>query len=341
MILKADKWWVYKIAGGLLTAVLFTMHYQIPVDEVYWESLGILFGVFVTLAIFGHTVNDLSDKHVDRKAGKQNLILSFGTNGGIMLMLLVAVLSLSLSWLYLPQPVSIMVLVQMILNASYSLRPFRFKERGFLGLIITGFYERSLPYLMVISLLLSVSGGHGLNLDGVAYAYLLWSFIWEMRNYLKGQTDDMGSDRVSNVRSIAIELGQNRVVGWMWLLFSVEMLMFSVWAFTFQNVAVITSVSLMLSWYFHQRVHGWLVQGRQAFGIADDVYNFNLPLLFSFSASLTYAAEFWYLTVLLLVGFNNYPRKLMFVLLDKLKWQILGWHPVSRVSSSIKRLFGK
>lgn len=341
MILKADRWWVYKIAGGLLTAVLFTLHFQVAINDGYWRMLGILFGIFVALAIFGHLINDLSDMQVDLHAGKTNLVNSVGVVAGIVLILLVGLLALVLSIYFLPTAVSVMVSVQMVLNTAYSLRPFRFKERGFLGLIVTGFYERSLPYLMVISLLLFVDGGDGLHLDRLAYTYLSWSFVWEMRNYLKGQTDDMESDNVAKVRSIALVLGLTSIVRMMLVLFIAEIVLFFAWVSAFEHFAVIAAVSLLLSWYFHQRVNGWKVRGRQVFGIVDDVYNFNLPVLFAFSASLTYATEFWYLTVLLLVGFDNYPRKLLLVLLDKLKWQILGLNLSSRVPKGLKRLFGK
>lgn len=322
MFLKAEKWWVFKIAGGMLTALLVTVSFNLDVDTVCWINLAKLFGAFLLLAVFGHLINDLSDLGQDLAAGKSNVVTTFGKNVSVLLAILsalcalVLVLSIGSVW------IAILVVVQILLNSIYSLRPIRLKERGVWALLITGFYERALPYSMIAVLLL-------MNKEAVDYnfllPYLLWAYVWEVRNHLNGQLLDRGSDQKSGVKSIASLNEIGTVRNWMLRLLLVEMALLFSWFICFEYSIAIVTLSLLLSWYFHKRKNGfWQVGKKHVYSMVDDVYNFNFPVLFALAFSAYCNQSLWPVFVVLLIGFDNHLRKLFLVVLDKLRWKIVG-----------------
>lgn len=331
MMLKADKWWVFKIAGGLLTVVLLTALAGIDVNAAYWWALGKLFGAFILLAIYGHLVNDISDLEIDAKAGKSNIVNTLGKGGSIIGILLTGILAIVLATSIGSVWVAVMVVIQISLNAIYSLKPIRLKERGVVSVLVTGFYERSLPYAMIGATLLETSDRQ----LSVFMVYLAWSYVWEIRNHLNGQIADLEADAMHGVRSLASLHGVEKLQAWMWRLFLMELLLFCSWVFQFGHSLEVLIFAFLLAWYFHKRRTGnWTIVRLDSFDISDDIYNFCLPVLFAGSFTIFENRDLWPLALILLIGFDNYLRKLVFVVLDKIRWKVVGsdlmWHVRNR-----------
>ncbi|MCB9185943.1 MAG: UbiA family prenyltransferase [Flavobacteriales bacterium] len=320
-LLKADKWWVFKIAGGLLTVILLTVSCGLEVNTYYWLCIARLFGAFVLLAIYGHLVNDISDHEVDTKAGKPNIVNSLGRKWALFAVLSSAFTAVILVWSIGSNWLVGMALLQIALNALYSLKPARLKERGVVSVLVTGLYERSLPYAMIGAVLLNPTT----DIPMVFMIYLTWSYMWEVRNHLNGQLADMQSDALSGVRSLAVARNPRVIEHWMQGLFLFEAILFAVWMYYFNHSLVILVVAGLLSWYFHHRMTGtWQVSKEGLIGIVDDIYNFNLPVLFAINAAVFVNRDLWPIALVLFVGFDNYPRKIILVFLDKLWWKLKG-----------------
>ncbi len=317
--LKADKWWVYKIAGGLLTAVLLTVVNKVPVNGFLWSQLALLFSAFVALAVFGHLINDITDLESDRLAAKPNLADRMGAKTAIIVCLLCPVLALSVVSLLDDPVISVLVVIQILLNVAYSVRPIRLKERGVLAMVVTGFYERTLPYLMIAYLLL---GQRPEESEALLVAYLSWSFLWEVRNFVSGQKKDRHLDMVSGQKTVSVLMPDAVLNPLHWGIFVLEMGFFLVWSFWLPQWWVAVPIAFSIALYFHQRDSGtFRIQKDEVFNIVDDVYNLGLPVLLAAYAVLTYSSALWPILVLLLVAFNNHFRLLFIIWAKNVDWK--------------------
>jgi 4-hydroxybenzoate polyprenyltransferase len=144
---------------------------------------------------FGYVINDVCDIDVDRKAGKQKLIVDIPNPivGGIVVFLIIAGI-LPLYWLSgFDWRVLSILLFNYLLGASYSLKPFRFKERGVTGLVISSSAQRCFPLLVLpfmarIPLLLFVG-------------WFVLSFLAGLRYILIHQYIDYENDLLSGVKT--------------------------------------------------------------------------------------------------------------------------------------------
>ena len=319
MWLKADKWWVYKIAGGLLTVVLLTVVNKVAVNAFLWSQLALLFSAFVALAVFGHLINDITDLESDRLAGKQNLADRMGAKTAIIVCLLCPVLALSVVSLLDDPVISVLVVIQILLNVAYSVRPIRLKERGVLAMVVTGFYERTLPYLMIAYLLL---GQRPEESEALLIAYLAWSFLWEVRNFVSGQKKDRHLDMVSGQKTVSVLMPDAVLNPLHWGIFVLEMGFFLVWSFWLPQWWVAVPIAFSIALYFHQRDSGtFRIRKDEVFNIVDDVYNLGLPVLLAAYAVLTYSSALWLILVLLLVAFNNHFRLLFIIWAKNVDWK--------------------
>ena len=102
----------------------------------YIEDFFIFIVFASSVAIYGYLINDLGDRKLDLLHGKRNSFENLN-RGAIALVFLVIICVMTLSamafvhrsW-FLP-----LWLIQVFLSTSYSIPPFRFKERGTIGLI--------------------------------------------------------------------------------------------------------------------------------------------------------------------------------------------------------------
>ena len=319
MFFKSDKWWVYKIGGGLLTSILFTVYYHVPITSVYWCNLAVLFGAFISLAVFGHVLNDLCDLQSDRLAGKRNLVDTVGKNAALVILFGATGLALVLISI-LENPLLLALAgVQILLNLMYSVRPIRMKERGILAIVITGFYERTLPYIMIAVLLVE-----HVNSDTylLLLVYLTWSFLWEARNFITGQKADRLLDEQSQQKTISLVISDKVLNSFQWGLFLFEVILLFLWMVRFANWWVVATVCVPVGLYFYRRENGTLPTKRsELFKVIDDSYNLSFPVLFGLLAVFTYSVDIWPILVLLLIAFDNHLRLLSVIIAKNVDWQ--------------------
>lgn len=317
--IKVDKWWVYKIAGGLFTVIIFTIWYKIPIHFQFWKNLAVLFSSFGVLAVFGHLLNDLTDLESDRLSGKRNSVSQIGTSTSTLLVVLLAAFGLLLLYTLNNQLLFALGIFQVVFNLAYSVRPVRLKERGFWAVIVTGFYERALPYAMIGTLLQTTAE---FDFIDVITIYLVWSFFWEARNFLTGQQTDQISDLQTNQKTVAVVYDGHTLNTIQRLLFLAEIGLFIAWMFQFAYWPVIVIISTANAVYFHHRKFGeYRFSRSQLFNMVDDVYNLSLPVLFAGLALITYSESLWPLFTLLLIAFDNHFRMLFVIVVKNIDWQ--------------------
>jgi 4-hydroxybenzoate polyprenyltransferase len=201
--IKAIHWWVYKMSGAFMTFGLFTAWHELPLTLYHYGRFGILLLLLSVLAVLGHATNDYFDHAIDLKAGKKNIRNSIGKRNTRVLLFFLLVTSGLIALSFSQFGLMLLWVVQIILNLSYSAPPLRLKERGWASTVVTGFYERVIPYVMIHEVLIPQTIGEGWEIPHAVYAYLLWSYLWECRNHLRGQGRDRASDLAAGVRTLS------------------------------------------------------------------------------------------------------------------------------------------
>jgi 4-hydroxybenzoate polyprenyltransferase len=211
--LRLSKPWRYKAPFLISVPYFFLLvgGFQ-PLDGL--EAIGWSFMTILGIAGFGYWANDFSDRDDDRKAGKANafegmpLWQAFGLLG---ILLSAAVLP----WVFFfpIRPITIILLgAEFGLFILYSLPPFRFKERGFLGVLADSGYAHVVPALLAAATFQAMAPetvphfGIFLMCLGVFQGFL------GLRNIMLHQLGDFDHDLASKTRTWVVTLGLDR--GW-------------------------------------------------------------------------------------------------------------------------------
>ncbi|MCS6935756.1 MAG: hypothetical protein NZM35_11520, partial [Chitinophagales bacterium] len=203
-----------------------------------------LFTLLIGLAIQGHFINDWGDLRADCLSGKHNLLSGLPDAWLPALMPGIIAVNLLIGLTLSNKIILLCVIVQTLLNVLYSLHPMRLKERGLAAAVVTGLHERALPYFII---LLHI----GVFKKWVFFSvcYIFWGFVWEIRNFLKGQSEDAQADALAGVRSIALTYGQTRIQRWMHTLLTAELVLLVVWQgylFSFMQHKIIYALALIV-----------------------------------------------------------------------------------------------
>jgi 4-hydroxybenzoate polyprenyltransferase len=173
--------------------------------------------VFICLGYaFGYAVNDFADRDVDRRAGKPNVMGRLRPAAAVSLLIGLAASGIATLWPFYHQPrVLELVLVSYAVGTLYSLPPVRFKERGWLGLLVSAAAQRSLPALIIAATF------DDLGWEAALFACLL--LLIGLRWILVHQVLDVRADRATGVRTYVTQRGREQVLWQLhWLMFPAE-----------------------------------------------------------------------------------------------------------------------
>lgn len=241
-----NEWWEFKLspllaifyATAVLTNTSLLNIWHLPI--LLLVSLGVG-------AIYVSVINDLTDIEVDRRAGKSNRFADKS------LFFKIFILSVCLSfgiitayfWTNLSLLSGIFYIAAWIAYALYSIYPFRFKNRGFLGVLGDASGAHFFPYLFV------VSAAFAWIEQPINFVWLIlvgiWSLACGVRGILWHQVQDFSSDKTSGVstfvtkhsKSLACLIGER-------FIFPLEFISFLILLFISQNIIGILFLPLYL-----------------------------------------------------------------------------------------------
>jgi hypothetical protein len=166
MLLRWRDWGPGKVSAGCTVVVYISL---VKYDLSYALTgkiilLMIIAGIHGTL---GYLVNNWSDRTIDRLHGKSNVFSNMRSFSAMALLLVVfAVACLSIvPFLAYPWVLPLWI-TWFLAMSSYSLRPFRFKERGIWGILVSILAQWSLPVLLAFAVMEGVGGWEMLVLVG-------------------------------------------------------------------------------------------------------------------------------------------------------------------------------
>ena len=148
-LVRVNEWLFSKIPSLFVPLLLFYYY-----EGASGDCTKVLFLYFIYLMFsfsFGYAVNDYSDREEDAIVGKRNIMgeLSETQCSLILLILLCGCIPFGI---ICNNPVIIPIYIFVYFwGAAYSIRPFRFKERGALGLFECAIAQRMFPMFPILA----------------------------------------------------------------------------------------------------------------------------------------------------------------------------------------------
>lgn len=207
---RIEQWWDFKMHQPLAAMFALSLLQGLSAEKLLGMILLLLL-CGLTSGTFASLINDFTDLEIDRRAGKVRLLAKFNPVCRLLLLVAVCLVCLANYFFLLPnQAAGAIYLTICAVFAGYSIRPFRFKERGLLGAIAIAIGEHLLPTMLAIAL---VSFSAKLQPTIIA-ALAGWSFCFGLRGIFWHQIADEINDRAASCRTAAVELGAEKLVLW-------------------------------------------------------------------------------------------------------------------------------
>ena len=179
--------WVPTIQQNLTASLLLLMLSSIDTNYFVYFLFSIIIQIF--LLAYGFIVNDVGDKEIDIKAGKIKPIQRYSKKKIILILSIIAGGFLFIPLCYGTLLVKVVSIVTFLLATFYSLKPFRFKERGLWGILVADSTQR--PALFLIF-------GLFISAQPLMIAFFMgWLFIIGFQDELNHQLMDIDADEKS------------------------------------------------------------------------------------------------------------------------------------------------
>jgi len=224
--LRLSKPWKYK-APFLISIPYFMVWLgNMSPHDTAWSILMSCITIF-GIAGFGYFINDWMDREEDQKAGKFNVLL--GMHSAAVAGLLVMFLALAvLPWVfYFPKNAWTLSLLgaELLLFILYSVPPFRFKERGILGVLCDALYAHAVPAILAAVTFYELAEAD--HPHWILYLVVLggWQFLLGLRNILLHMRGDLEKDIGTGTRTLAVKWGRDKLNFWLkTIVFPLELL---------------------------------------------------------------------------------------------------------------------
>jgi 4-hydroxybenzoate polyprenyltransferase len=206
-ILSSRKWGIirYNSIWQNLAAIFYI---ALSGEEYNLVFIGhvFLFLLFSTvMTAFGYLVNDLADKELDKRQGKDNAFQNVSVKTAGLYLLLTLFVGVAFAVPFLTRPwFAVIWIIWILLAVFYSLPPLRLKERGLIGLIVTVAAQQTLPVAILFA-----SFGNLFSLS--ALVFILFATVRGGSSDVSHQMRDSARDAKANTKTFAVTAG-NHVV---------------------------------------------------------------------------------------------------------------------------------
>ncbi len=163
----------------------------------------LLFSIFSTT--YGYLINDFADRELDRLHGKPNTFQNDGTGKAVLIITVVFLLSVfSVIPFFGSRSFIILWGIWLFLATFYSLPPFRFKEKGKLGLILVVLAQRVFPVLLLFA---------AFQFENIIDVLILLNLILArgFSSDINHQLQDYENDLKTKTKTSAVEMGMPKI----------------------------------------------------------------------------------------------------------------------------------
>lgn len=175
--------------------IFFAIYY--PSSNFFQNIYELISGlIFVSVCLsLGHIANNISDISQDLLAGK--IVVNLKIQRAIFIVLIILLLVYSVH--YTVDLTSFLIIIfSFFLGTSYSKKPFRFKERGLLGIIVGGISQRILPLLPI---------AYYWKVVPSVWLYFCVLFFISFRQMIVHQIKDYQNDLDSHTNTFVTDIG--------------------------------------------------------------------------------------------------------------------------------------
>jgi hypothetical protein len=191
----------YKLSTIFVVFYIVTFNLDFSIKEQLVYSILTIFIVFGIGGI-GYLINDFTDLQQDKLTQKRNIFLLFNKYQ-IATITACCIGFALLPWLVFPFTFFslIFLMSEILLFIVYSCRPFRFKEKGILGLLTDALYAHLIPVVFAIYTFTLIKQPH-LDVQLFFLPGFFWIFLFGFRNILKHQIEDVHHDKISKTNTL-------------------------------------------------------------------------------------------------------------------------------------------
>ena len=198
---RAAEWWEYKLIPIFATFYATALMLRVPVSGLWPAALTVLLAL-VPGAVYVSVINDVTDREEDLAAGKINRVAGRNRAAIAAVLAICTGTGVAISWWWRHDVLLLSLYLGAWLAFSlYSLPPFRFKTRGFLGVLADASGAHLFPTLVAVTLAFRASG-RAVDTPWLLAAGL-WALAYGVRGILWHQLSDIEQDRQAGVRTFA------------------------------------------------------------------------------------------------------------------------------------------
>lgn len=210
---------------------IFIFFYIALVQQEYgWNFITnfFLFYLFSSFSMsYGYLINDLSDMELDRLHAKQNVFENDSKLKAIIVVSFFFLLTNLLAYPFFGKKHFLILWGLWVFVATfYSLKPFRFKEKGAKGLFIVVTAQRVLPTLLIFS---AFDFPINLYTSPIIIYIANRGFISDVRHQIK----DLSNDLSTKTKTFAVEIGIEKAKKIFSFLLYLDLFLFSVFMSVF------------------------------------------------------------------------------------------------------------
>lgn len=246
---------------------------------------------------FGYIINDYADREADKIVGKENSLIHVSKFNAAMRVFVVFVCGFLVAIYNHYDIKSLLIVIAIyILGASYSAKPFRFKEKGILGVIVSSFAQRSMPLLLLVSYI---------NIDVVELVlWMVLGFAVGLRYIFIHQYIDLDNDLKSGITTFLTKRKFN-VELTIKMVFVIEIVLVALLGWMHSNILIFVLSSIVYALqicFSYLTVHKIYKQNYWCSYICvplEDYYNIYLPVIFMVNLILT--EMFWIIPLIVFV----------------------------------------
>lgn len=290
---RVFDWWGFKLSPilGLIYLLVYIL------DIAFFQALvnlGLFVIAFSGIAAFGFLLNDWSDLDIDKQAGKSNSVADLKSYQCYLLFLISFATGVT-PWFFLPfnKLIATLVVLQYVSFILYSISPFRFKGRHYLGVLIAAFYEQLNPYLITLAVFYDLSQFQIPHLHWMVPIFIIWALAQGHRNYLYGQLSDFDTDRQAGLSTFVTYVGKDYVLRIVKVLLPIEVICWGIILIYLGQILLFLPVlHIIVSFYIWYRKHylwhknfSWTFKHYSDFYL-DDFYRCWFPIVPLFYLSL-------------------------------------------------------
>ncbi|RNL52537.1 UbiA family prenyltransferase [Pedobacter jejuensis] len=199
--IRSQEWWTYKIPPLLAIGYATSTFSSVPLFHNSLQLILILISLVVG-AIYVSVINDITDLEEDIASGKSNRIQHIKPKFRWLIPASCVLIGILFEYFFYPDLLSCsLYLCSWIVFSLYSIKPFRFKNRGILGLLADACGSHVFTSLLMVS---SVSYITKQEINWIWFSSVgVWALCYGLRGILWHQFADRDNDIKVNLNTYA------------------------------------------------------------------------------------------------------------------------------------------